>query len=250
LNQINVSKFLDDLLWALDKHRKKTKINTSVYLSEVELRQKFYLKAKKELNKELAHDFNIFDFINTDERKLSAVIEFLLNPSSSHGQGITFLKLFLSMLQRKTDLLNSIDTYKLNDTYSCCEYLIRTDKISYKMLDVFVLLNNNTEEFVVALENKPFVGEHYKQVANYIEFLDNKYLDKYLFVFLSSRGEDPVSILDKKLLKRLKSKGILVILSYDDLAHMWLQFCFKECEAEKIRWFLRDFISYIKINIK
>jgi hypothetical protein len=30
----------------------------------------------------------------------------------------------------------------------------------------------------------------------------------------------------------------------------WLKECFKECEAEKVRWFLRDFITWIGKNFR
>jgi len=245
LGKTDISNFLDEINSTLEKRKQIIHENTSNFLSEIQFRRELYFKAKNELNKNLAHDYNVFDFINPDERKLSDIIAFLLDPNGTHGQGINFLYEFLCLIKEKTELLNTVENDDLNNAYVYCEYLTWGDKADYKIIDIFIVLKKEIDEFVIAIENKPFVGEHYLQVNNYIDFLEENYLDKFVFVFLSRSGDDPVSIIDQTRKDALKNKGIMVSISYADLIKKWLDRCFKECEAEKIRWFLKDFIQYV-----
>lgn len=245
MGKTDISNLLDEINSTLENRKQIIKKNTSRFLSEIQFRRELYLKAKNELNKYLAHDYNVFDFINPDERKLSDIIAFLLDPNEKHGQNVNFLYEFLCLIKGKTELLNAVEKDDLNNSNVYCEYFTWGDKADYKIIDIFIVLKKESDEFVIAIENKPFVGEHHLQVNNYIDFLEGNYLDKYVFVFLSRSGDDPVSIIDYNRKDLLKNKGTLVSTSYADLIKKWLDRCFKECEAEKIRWFIKDFIQYV-----
>jgi hypothetical protein len=46
---------------------------------------------QRRLDRKQATGFNVFDFIDPDENKLSDVLAWLLDPKGSHGQGDVFL---------------------------------------------------------------------------------------------------------------------------------------------------------------
>ena len=46
----------------------------------------------KELDRNLAHRFNVLDYLKTDELGLSRIIADLFDPKASHGQGVLFLR--------------------------------------------------------------------------------------------------------------------------------------------------------------
>ncbi len=50
------------------------------------------------LDRKQATGFNVFDFIDPDENKLSDVLAWLLDPKGSHGQGDVFLLLLFEHL--------------------------------------------------------------------------------------------------------------------------------------------------------
>lgn len=50
-----------------------------------------------ELDRMLARSFNALDYLRTDEHGLSKVVADLIDPSSAHGQGSTFLERFMEM---------------------------------------------------------------------------------------------------------------------------------------------------------
>lgn len=51
-----------------------------------------------QLNRLLAQRFNLVDFLQPDEYRLSELTALLLDPAGSHGQGQAFLRQFLSRL--------------------------------------------------------------------------------------------------------------------------------------------------------
>src|ERR1700688_527905 len=46
----------------------------------------------------LAQDFNVFNFIQPNENRISDIFAWLLDPGGTHAQGETFLRHFVAML--------------------------------------------------------------------------------------------------------------------------------------------------------
>ena len=51
--------------------------------------------ADRQLDKEIGARFNVFSLFRADENAASRALAFLLDPKETHGQGDTFLRLFL-----------------------------------------------------------------------------------------------------------------------------------------------------------
>ena len=68
----------------------------------------------------------------------------------------------------------------------------------------------------------------------------------YVFYYVTPAGTDPPpNSIDKEKLAELKAAGKLRCISYQIHIREWLESCFKECKAQKVRWFLRDCIDFI-----
>ncbi len=69
----------------------------SGFFSELSPHIKYASILDNELNRRLAHEFNILDFLRDDEIGLSQIIAHLFNPLASHGQGEFFCSISWSL---------------------------------------------------------------------------------------------------------------------------------------------------------
>ena len=209
----------------------------------------------QELDRNLARRFNVLDYLKTDELGLSRIIADLFNPDATHGQGVLFLRTFLANLKglnRTTDW-PELDRSRITVVP---EQTI-TDQ---RKIDVVVEIKGpDGKTYCLAIENKvkkKTDRDRENQVKHYLEHLKGKkYGDRFLLIYLSPTGEGPSewSIPKDEL---YKWKNHFAIMPYyrgheevaDDLndfrpSHSlaeWLGECRKNCDVERLRWFLRD----------
>jgi hypothetical protein len=182
----------------------------------------------------LSTRFNVFDYIEPDENRLSDVIAGLLDPKETHAQGDRFLRAFLNMV------------CGLNEGLSGGCLVLREDLTSFiqsnrRRMDILLVF----DDFAVAIENKPWAGEQADQIADYVDHLRRRFVDNFIIVFLSPEGSEPESLKpgDKE---RIRKHRQLVCVGYNGVYRHWLEACVKECCSEKIMWFLRDFIGFVE----
>lgn len=205
------------------------------FFSDLNFRLELFESAKHKLDVYLASEFNVFSYISPDESRLSDIIAELLNPKGRHGQGEVFLREFFGILDKSLDCSGSCRVVREQVTDSIPQ--------SQRRIDILLEIDG----FGVGIENKPWAGEQAEQLSDYQKYLKNKYKDNYLLVYLSGSGDEPQSIsADER--RRLKGEGKLKVLSYPGGFRNWLIACYKECKAEKIRWFLSDFIDFVERN--
>ncbi len=112
-----------------------------------------------------------------------------------------------------------------------------------RRLDLFIRFNNG---FRIGIENKIWAGDQDHQIKDYHVYLRSTTKD-YVLIYLScSGGKPPEYSIPATERKTLEAEGRLVCLSYRDFLAPWLRACLKECEADKVRWFIRDFIAWIE----
>ena len=209
------------------------------FFSNLRFRLDIFQTTKKQTDVYLASDFNIFDYIDPDENQISDIIRDLLDPRGKHGQDDIFLNEFLKLIE----ITENYNAQKVN--------LSREDPTSYIMksqrrMDIAIDFD---KEFGIVIENKPWTGEQKDQIKDYRENTDRKYKGKYFLIYLSRDGSHPISI-EPDIRKTLESEGKLKTISYPIEFKNWLESCYKECKAEKVRWFLRDFIKYVERKFK
>ena len=232
--------------------RSDGKLALSDFFAKLEPRLEATRNLERELDRHLAHRFNVLDYLRTDELGLSRIIADLLNPRAKHGQGPLFLKTLLDMLQPTTHWPD----LDVDGAAVVTERVIEEQR----RIDIDVRVRDrNGALYCLAIENKPYVGDQNTQVVDYLRHLE-KYTEhggRFLLIYLSSDGHPPSEeSLPRTDLERWP--GRLLIMSYigssdhsriDDPFRNyrasialtdWLSESRQKCQVERLRWFLSD----------
>lgn len=238
----------------------------------------------RELNRHLAHHFNVFDYLKTDERGLSRVIADLLNPKGTHGQGSLFLNILLDQLGM-TNKWPDLDASKakvgterrieVEDSRNGIENHSRKNRF----IDIFVKIPGNGVEYCVAIENKPYSLDGQYQIQDYISYLEKneKFHDRFLMIYVPPTGTLPSETsISREYLANLRENQFMVLPYHSEgnneandtdaaeqTGHQrtdpnwedfclggslteWLVVCRERCQVERLRWFLSDAEKFCK----
>ena len=192
-------------------------------------------EAQIRLNQVAATGFSVFFYFSekVDENLISDIFADLLSPGGSHGQGATFLRLFLKEIDRggKKDGIRASGNYESLE--SCSVYR------EYRGIDIVLKLGASW----IGVENKPWADEQPEQLQRYLEFLQEND-DGACVLYLSGSGEDSETIPEDKLGHYLTMPYGYAGNSRPSVAN-WLAECGARCEADRVRWFLKDLREYI-----
>ena len=253
----HLAHFFAELSTGLDDARQSDQRRYLQFFAELSPRLDTAKALERDLDRHLARRFNVFDYVDTLEVGLSRIIADLLNPEARHGQGTLFLATLLEELTEIRDLPD-LGTGFTKPIRVVTERVIT----NRRRLDISVEIPGGNGPFCLAIENKPYAEDQPDQVKDYLDFLEQEYSKRFLLIYLSPTGEGPTEwSLPRKKLDRWK--GRLAIMAYrgdvairnsgegasadlfDDfrvelsLAN-WFAACRHRCEADRLRWFLRD----------
>ncbi len=192
--------------------------------------------AQAVLDRRVAPRFSVFDYFKERETDLSRAFRGLLDPAGAHGQGNTFLQLFLDEIHLREDFPHP-------DTKECkahLEYSVNDSKI-----DIVLEMPGNRW---IGIENKPWAVEQPDQIKNYMRDLRSK-TEAAWILYLSGNGNDP-----ETLPKEGEGRERCLTIPYrtrdgkPPSLENWIRRCGEQCEAERVRWFLKDFLEYIEGN--
>lgn len=207
----------------------KIKEILSIVKSKIEAHTEF----KKEYNKQLAFDFNLFNFFNVGENKVSEILAFFLNPKESHGQGNIFLKEFVTAFYKE-----DVD---LSNAYIECEKII-TNK---RRIDLYIKL----KDFTIAIENKIWADDQPNQLKDYATFLEKETKGNFLLLYLNPYGSIPTEkSIDNEYKEKLFSKEQYKKISYKNDILILIDKWSAICEADNVTFFIKEFKKYLKIK--
>ena len=189
-------------------------------------------------NRKHSNGFNVFSYIQPNENLLSRILADLLDPRGAHGQGETFLQILVKQLGvtiptgpgRVTVYREEMTTYITN---------------TRRRIDILIDFGT----FGIGIENKPWAGEQTDQVKAYLDHLDRRYGSNFLLLYLSGNETQPESV-ERGELDRRKERNQFRLLDYRIGLLAWLGQCIETCETDAVRWFLRDFRSYVMEQFK
>ena len=194
-------------------------------------------RAQREMDRKAATKFCVFGFfrsasnVQVREIHLSRIFADLLNPSGTHGQGDRFLSLFLKEL--KSTLPEDFPPENLPGTTVHLEY--PTDE--GRRIDIVLEMPG---DHWIGIENKPWAVEGEAQVKDYLEFLKKREKNRGVVkaVYLSGDGS-------------CSSESAAINVPYrkkkdESSVEGWIEQCWRECEAERVRWFLQELLEYIR----
>lgn len=214
-------------------------------------------QVQTELDRTAATRFTVFKYFSKQERTqeiyLSRIFSDLLNPSGNHGQRSRFLQLFLDELIRRNNewskkLRGVIPGMSLKECKTHLEF--RTPE--RRKIDVVleIPLEGKNDVFWIGIENKPWAGDQEEQIADYLKALLEKSPEKAQMLYFSGNGKEP----SETALGTLENweKDLCLTVPYRSNSkgypslEGWLEQCREQCEAERVRWFLKDLLEYIK----
>jgi hypothetical protein len=203
------------------------------FFSLAETKIKLTEQVKNYYGKEIAPNFNSFDFWLIDENKVSYIISFFLNPHETHEHGDLYLRHFLQKFELNFFQFNSNDKVNVQ-----CEY--STDK--GRRIDI-VISKNNFEQ-VIAIENKIYVGtaDQQNQISDYLEFLARNTKNSYCLIYLSPQDKE---ISNLSISTEEKENSInnnkLKILSYEEQMIECINEFGNLTHNNRVKAFLKDF---------
>lgn len=201
--------------------------------------------AQQTLDLKTAGRYNLFHlYLGRRETMLSRVLKDLLDPKGLHGQGILFLKYFLEELELELPLADDV----LKDASIFTEYPTYHIENKSRRIDIFIKATN----LAIAIENKPWAGDQLDQISDYMEEIKKSGCKHHRLVYLSGDGHDPPrdSIPSEKW---KQCEGITLPYNApqeNQSLRRWILKCINETKAEKIRFILNDFESYINKEFK
>ena len=135
---------------------------------------------ERELDRHLARRFNVFRYLRDDELGLSRIIADLLDPDGEHGQGATYQKAMLELLEVPPA---ASDSSRIR--------VVTERGFGGRFIDITVDIPTDDGPFCLAFENKPYAGDQHRQCIDYLESLDGEYDGRFLLVYLPPRYRMP-----------------------------------------------------------
>lgn len=196
------------------------------------------------LDLKIAPRFSVFDYFKKRETDLSRAFGGLLDPAGTHGQGGVFLRLFLGEIRRSLDD-DLRGGFPCSDTQECDVYLeYSTDE--GRSIDIVLEMPGNSW---IGIENKPWAEEQQNQIKDYMEDLQRKAEDGTAWiVYMSGDGRNPTTAecLPSEQRERCFTMPYRTCGEKPPSVENWIRRCWEQCEAERVRWFLKDFLGYVE----
>jgi len=206
-------------------------------LGDVAFRLGTLNQAKSRFSAQLAPDFNLFDYMRSDEMGLSKCIASLLDPKGKHGQGKVFLEVFLDTFLNPEDISDWAKAQELR------EVVVEKQANGQRRIDIYLDFGKNG---CLGIENKPWAGDQEDQLKDYAEHLKNE-KDKFILLFLCNREPSEFSI-PRETKDILEKDGRFRHLNYGQVIK-WLQECAYKSRALPVRIFIEHLIKFIQTNI-
>ena len=200
---------------------------------ELVLEEKYYLRYTSRF---LAPMFNLYSWGRAiNENFVSDTIAFLLDINGTHAQKDLFMNSFLNTVRKfYKDIPGSL---KLENVSVSREFYTA----GWGNIDLLIKFPKNN--FVIAIENKIYADEQPDQIPRYYNYLKDNYKD-FLLILLSKREfyeyQDEERLIDKKLEEQF------LYVNYDDFFPEWLGNNLCEIQSLKVKFFVEDFINWIK----
>ena len=186
---LGIARFFGEVKMRLDDARQSDRLRYQQFFAELNPILDAVHKLERELDRHLANRFNVFDYMGEDrpcEALLSRILADLLNPNARHGQGTSLLQILLDELPAE------MDASKLRPDFSKPVHVVLERVISQgRRIDVTVDLATQSGQWCLAIENKPFADDQYRQIIDYLQYLKMEYEDRFLLIYLSPSGAGP-----------------------------------------------------------
>lgn len=198
-------------------------------------------------------NFNIFKILKMETKEVkthSAFLAELLNPKGSHGQGDTFLELFIAEINETNIGESDLDAH-YNQKFDIRQFETSNAKTNVEFHigettdteggRIDILITSNTAKIII--ENKIYAGDQPFQLVRYNNF-DVK---APLYYLTLSQNTKPQEMSIKSQDKELKEKEHYKRISYENEILNWLEKCReKAVNHALLRETITQYINLIK----
>jgi len=193
-------------------------------------------------------DFSVFRFIDYESR-FSSILADLLNPTGSHGQGGIFFSKFLDLIENRSVNSPIGVIPATRERLRSRRISVHREQPTHNGRFVDIVVSGGDIGF--GIENKPWAADRIRQLQDYAAYLSSHFRNGWVLLYVSGTGNLPTTqSLPSSERQRLIDEGTYLELSYAaDLAE-WLDACIHTCDADKVRWFLRDFQDFAMTKFK
>lgn len=199
---------------------------------------------ERQLDRHLARRFNVFKYLRKDELGLSRMIADLLDPTAEHGQGTTFLEVMLDALPETHERFGGLRSTATSPVKVTRER--RTTKDG--RIDITVDIPSARGRFCLAFENKPYAHDKRGQLKAYLEYLGEQYGTRFLLVYLPPNDQEPdqISLPQADRERWQRHFRVMPYAAGNPSLKDWFAACRSRCDAERLRWFLREAESFFR----
>lgn len=225
-----------------------TRGDLDVFFSGLETRLEGADEYRRKSARLIGTGFSLFRFIDY-EVQFSAILADLLDPRGSHGQGPVFLSRLLDLVENRAVIAPIGLIPALRERLTSTRISVRREQFTHNARPIDIVVGEGDLGF--GIENKPWAKDQSQQLRDYAAYLAHRYRRGWMLLYISGTGALPaIHALSSDERHRLLNAGTYLELSYAaDLAE-WLDACVHACDADKVRWFLRDFQGFAMTQFK
>lgn len=199
---------------------------------------------RQRYDSDVAFDFDpIGKFWGLYETASSAILGYFLDPTQAHAQKDVFLRQFLDMLD---SLNHSDDLPKLGQPrrVACEDWT----QVHDGRMDL--VLEFDEPRFCIVLENKIRFGtqDRPNQLEKYRSHLENRFKTNFLIIYLTPDGRMPPDF-SLPSIREAPAPTWLVKISWREHMLRLLDQWIGACQAERVRFFLKDFKHAIQVYL-
>ncbi len=193
-------------------------------------------QVERRLALQIAPDFSLFDFVRTDEIGLSRCLASILDPAGTHGQGNSYLSLFMEELGCAP---------QWHEDFRRASVRTEARANGTRRYDIEV---KSSEGRSIVIENKPWATDQLLQMADYARQLERTCgPGEWKLVYLSEGAPSEHSIGVDDLQRHVRSSAIH-LMDFHQLA-AWLDRCVRATKPAAVRLFLDQLEQYVRKNL-
>jgi hypothetical protein len=210
-------------------------------------------KSKVSENQHCASSFSarVYFDKNNKETKQTEIIASLLNPLGKHGQGILFLRHLLAMAWSSTEADGWNEQDLQHATVFPNHYIengINAIK-RHRFIDLWVQVGSS---HILAIESKAKgAADQLGQITDYLGYMKRacSASGKYKLLYLSPDGCQPCAkSISPQGWKSACDADVAEVHDYASFVRDWLTICKDNCEADRVKFFIEDLLTFIDPN--
>ena len=160
-----------------------------------------------------------------------------------------FLSKFLDLIEKRAVVPLKGIIPALRERLKSRRIVVRREQPTYdgRLIDIVV----SEGDIGLAIENKLWAKDQDQQLKDYATYLSRRYSRGWMLLYISGEGAPPAShSLPSDMRQNLLNAGEYLELSYAADLVEWLDGCVHMCDADKVRWFLRDLQNFAMTKFK